>query len=56
MSSGCPVLALACGRSYRLQRRNLPGDHPALGRGAVGDVLVLTEDDELVEIWQLING
>ena len=41
--------ALAAGQAYRLDRRDLPLDHPARRVGHLGDILVLTEHDELIE-------
>ena len=47
---GGAVAALADGREYRLSRRDLPLDHPARRAGDLGDALVLTDGDELVEV------
>jgi hypothetical protein len=40
---------LVRGRAYRLDRRDLPLDHPARRAGELGDALVLTERNELIE-------
>jgi hypothetical protein len=40
---------LAEGLEYRLDRSVLPPDHPARRLGDLGDALILTENDELIE-------
>jgi hypothetical protein len=40
---------LADGEAHRLCRRDLPPDHPARRFGDLGDYLILTEDNELIE-------
>jgi hypothetical protein len=40
---------LADGEAYRLCRRDLPNDHPARRAGDLGDGLILTENDQLIE-------
>jgi hypothetical protein len=40
---------LAEGEAYRLRRHDLPSDHPARRLGDLGDALILTENDELIE-------
>ena len=47
LSSG--LRDLVAGRAYRLQRRDLPDLHPAARAGALGDALILTANNELVE-------
>jgi hypothetical protein len=46
---GGPVRDLAGGEAYRLHRHDLPDWHAARYAGDLGDALVLTEDNELVE-------
>jgi hypothetical protein len=40
---------LAEGEAYRLCRRDLPDGHPARRIGDLGDALILSENDELIE-------
>jgi hypothetical protein len=46
---GKPLRALAEGHAFKLDRRDLPLDHPARRAGDLGDSLILTEADELIE-------
>jgi hypothetical protein len=46
---GTDVVALSEGRAYRLQRRDLPLDHPARRAGGLSDALVLTPNNELID-------
>jgi hypothetical protein len=47
--SSTPRPALEAGGEWRLQRWDLPFDHPARAVGGLYDELILIETDELIE-------